>query len=99
MFKEEPLHKDPNNLIFKTNLGITKIETFADKMEYLDKFLETEKIQNKNDSWNKLDKTMKLQKCWAIWMVKTFGKLNLDAQFTSPKYFEILHSTHKPEIF
>ena len=41
-------------------------------MEDLEKMLETEKINNKSENWNKLDKTQKIQKLHQY--AETYGK-------------------------
>jgi|TARA_B110000114_G_C15098071_1_gene402995 hypothetical protein len=49
-------------------------QLMPDKIANLDIFLENEKILNKKDSWNKLDKTMKIQKCTEF--ITTFKESN-----------------------
>jgi hypothetical protein len=54
------------NIKYKTMLigggAMREVKTCHDDMNSLDKFLEEDKIHNKNEPWSKLDKTIKTQK-------------------------------------
>ena len=41
---------------------LNDVKTQETKQEDIDKFLDQEKLQNKTESWNKLNKTTKIQK-------------------------------------
>tara|TARA_B110000261_G_scaffold155706_1_gene188780 strand:+ start:145 stop:630 length:486 start_codon:yes stop_codon:yes gene_type:complete len=63
---EPEVCKESKNLLYKNRMvsGTSMIPTTpSDTMDNLDIFLENEKQSNKIDSWNKLDKTMKMRKC------------------------------------
>jgi len=53
---------------------ITPLDNDETTMVNLDKLLEKEKQQNKNDAWNKIDKTVKIQKLHIF--AEKYGKDN-----------------------
>lgn len=59
-----------------TNIGIKSPIFFTNESNYytVDSILEKEKQNNKNDTWNKLDKTGKIQKLHAF--AEKYGKTN-----------------------
>jgi hypothetical protein len=65
----------PNNK-YKNILNSIPSESDNDVLNYnaIDKLLENEKQKNKNEAWNKLDKTIKIQKLHAF--AEKYGKEN-----------------------
>jgi hypothetical protein len=65
----------PNNK-YKNILNSIPSESDNDVLHYnaIDKLLENEKQKNKNEAWNKLDKTIKIQKLHAF--AEKYGKEN-----------------------
>ena len=65
----------PNNK-YKNILNTLPSDTDNDVLNYnaIDKFLENEKQKNKNEAWNKLDKTIKIQKLHIF--AEKYGKDN-----------------------
>jgi len=65
----------PNNK-YKNILNSLPTDTDNDVLNYnaIDKLLENEKQKNKNEAWNKLDKTIKIQKLHAF--AEKYGKEN-----------------------
>lgn len=60
--KYKPLNQDPSNSVIETDLS------------KLDQYLEQEKLSNRNESWNKLDRGMKIQKLHIY--AETYAKEN-----------------------
>jgi len=58
--KEESVDKIASK--YKSVLPTTTIYPEESTFSAIDKMLENEKIQNKKDAWNKIDKTVKIQK-------------------------------------
>lgn len=50
------------------------MESFHSDITQINEMLENEKLNNKNESWNKLDKTMKIQKLHSF--AERYGKEN-----------------------
>ena len=65
----------PNNK-YKNILNSLPPDTDNDVLNYnaIDKLLENEKLKNKNEAWNKLDKTIKIQKLHIF--AEKYGKDN-----------------------
>lgn len=57
---------------YKTILNLTANESFEMNYNTIDKILEREKQNNKSETWNKLDKTIKIQKLHAF--AEKYGK-------------------------
>ena len=74
---EESQCLELKNIKYKTMLlnGKQLVETaFSDDLSNLNKFLETEKTNNDNEPWTKLNKTMKLHKLYNF--VETYSMSN-----------------------
>ena len=72
---DTPPDEKPNNK-YKNILNSLPPDTDNDVLQYnaIDKLLENEKQKNKNEAWNKLDKTIKIQKLHAF--AEKYGKEN-----------------------
>jgi len=64
--------KDPSIENVKTSVPPTYEETAETNYNTLDALLEKEKLQNKSDAWNKLNKTVKIQKLHQF--AETYGQ-------------------------
>jgi hypothetical protein len=58
----KPVFNDNNNNKYKNIINSIAVSTAEDDSTAIDQMLEMEKQHNKNEQWNKLDKTVKIQK-------------------------------------